>query len=233
MPNLNNEGFAIAPQDECVDGRKPVFWTDDSNTDAHAIRGGTINCTVIVRDQTITFAQPAAPMFGGAPVPLVATASSGLPVSFVAAGPCAITGSALTATGAGVCTVTASQAGNARYRPAEPVVRTVTIAKAATVIDQTPVSFLASLFTRRVTYSAVLKSRVTGLPLAGKRVTFSPAPPLTFLPVCSATTDASGRATCTGSLPSIIGVVLTGGTTARFAGDADYEAATNTKPLRL
>ena len=93
MPNRNNEGFAIAPQDECVDGHKPVFWTDDGNIDNHAIRGGTINCTVIVRDQTITFAQPAAMTFGGAPVPLVATASSGLPVSFTAAGPCAITGS--------------------------------------------------------------------------------------------------------------------------------------------
>ena len=32
MPNLNNEGFAIAPQAECVNGRKPVFWADDSNT---------------------------------------------------------------------------------------------------------------------------------------------------------------------------------------------------------
>ena len=79
----------------------------------------------------------------------------------------------------------------------------------------------------------MLKSRVTGLPLAGKRVTFSAAPPLTVFPVCSALTDATGRATCTGPLPAIIGVVLTGGTTARFAGDADYEASTNTKPLRL
>lgn len=46
MPNLNNEGFAIAPQTECVDGRKPVFWSDDSDDDGHALRGGTIGCTV-------------------------------------------------------------------------------------------------------------------------------------------------------------------------------------------
>ena len=32
MANLNNEGFAIAPQAECVNGLKPVFWADDSNT---------------------------------------------------------------------------------------------------------------------------------------------------------------------------------------------------------
>ena len=40
MPNLNNEGFAIAPQAECVNGLKPVFWTDDSNTGGHALRTG-------------------------------------------------------------------------------------------------------------------------------------------------------------------------------------------------
>ena len=46
MPNLNNEGFAIAPQAECVNGLKPVFWADDSNTGGHALRAGTLNCTV-------------------------------------------------------------------------------------------------------------------------------------------------------------------------------------------
>ena len=50
MPNLNNEGFAIAPQSECVGGRKPVFWSDDSNTDGHALRGGTITCTDLDAD---------------------------------------------------------------------------------------------------------------------------------------------------------------------------------------
>ena len=34
MDNLNNEGFAIAPQAECVNGLKPTFYTDDSNTAA-------------------------------------------------------------------------------------------------------------------------------------------------------------------------------------------------------
>jgi hypothetical protein len=46
MPNLNNEGFAIASQSECVDGHKPVFWSDDDNDDGHALRSGTTNCTV-------------------------------------------------------------------------------------------------------------------------------------------------------------------------------------------
>jgi hypothetical protein len=46
MPNLNNEGFVMAPQAECVNGLKPVFWSDDTNDDGHALRAGTIDCTV-------------------------------------------------------------------------------------------------------------------------------------------------------------------------------------------
>jgi hypothetical protein len=45
MINLNNEGFAIAPQSECVNGLKPVFYSDDDNTDLHALRTGSISCT--------------------------------------------------------------------------------------------------------------------------------------------------------------------------------------------
>lgn len=46
MPNYNNEGITIAPQSECVNGLKPVIWTDDSGTNGHALRQGTLNCTV-------------------------------------------------------------------------------------------------------------------------------------------------------------------------------------------
>lgn len=44
MPNLNNEGFAIAPRTECVTNQRPVFWADDSETGGHAIRRGTVTC---------------------------------------------------------------------------------------------------------------------------------------------------------------------------------------------
>jgi hypothetical protein len=45
MANLNNEGFAIAGTSECVGGLRPVFWSDDTGTDGHAIRRGTVSCT--------------------------------------------------------------------------------------------------------------------------------------------------------------------------------------------
>jgi hypothetical protein len=44
--NLNNEGFAIAPQSECVGGTKPTFYADDSNDGGHVIRVGTLSCAV-------------------------------------------------------------------------------------------------------------------------------------------------------------------------------------------
>jgi hypothetical protein len=46
MANLNNEGFTLAPQAQCVEGAKPVFWSDDSSTGGFAIREGSIDCTV-------------------------------------------------------------------------------------------------------------------------------------------------------------------------------------------
>ncbi|WP_370249055.1 lamin tail domain-containing protein [Nocardioides sp.] len=45
MPNINNEGFALAGQAECVGGVKPVLWADDSSTGGYALREGTVACT--------------------------------------------------------------------------------------------------------------------------------------------------------------------------------------------
>lgn len=44
MPNLNNEGFALVPLSECVAGQRAVFWSDDSETDGHALRSGRLSC---------------------------------------------------------------------------------------------------------------------------------------------------------------------------------------------
>jgi hypothetical protein len=44
MPNLNNEGFAVAPQSTCLAGKKEVIWSDDGDTDGHSLRSGTFPC---------------------------------------------------------------------------------------------------------------------------------------------------------------------------------------------
>ena len=88
------------------------------------------SCGNAKTDQTITFGGPTAKTFGDADFTVSATASSGLPVSFSAAGNCTVGGSTVHITGAGSCTITASQAGNATYNAAPDVARTFPIAKA-------------------------------------------------------------------------------------------------------
>jgi hypothetical protein len=44
LPNANNEGIAIAPESECVDGRKSFYWVEDGTTNGHVLRVGTIPC---------------------------------------------------------------------------------------------------------------------------------------------------------------------------------------------
>lgn len=50
MPNLNNEGLAIAPPATCVDGAREVLWADDGSTDGHALRSGTLDCVAVPVD---------------------------------------------------------------------------------------------------------------------------------------------------------------------------------------
>jgi hypothetical protein len=44
LPNVNNEGFAIAPPSECVGGLKPAFWADDNATGGNSLRRGLMPC---------------------------------------------------------------------------------------------------------------------------------------------------------------------------------------------
>ena len=44
MPNLQNEGIAIAPESQCSGGFKPFWWVDDGETGGHALRVDAIPC---------------------------------------------------------------------------------------------------------------------------------------------------------------------------------------------
>ena len=65
----------------------------------------------------INFLQPADTLVSGGPVTVTATASSGLAVSYASATPaiCTVSGSSVTLVSVGICSITASQAGNASY----------------------------------------------------------------------------------------------------------------------
>src|SRR6185369_9974883 len=151
--------------------------------------------------QGITFGALASKTFGDPDFTVSATASSSLAVSFTASGNCTIGGSTVHLTGAGGCTITASQGGDANYLAANNVQQSFNIGKA----NQT------------LTFGA-LANKTFGDPDFTVSATASSSLAVSF--------TASGNCTMTGST-----VHLTGGgsctITAAQAGDADYNSAPN------
>lgn len=99
----------------------------------------SVSFTVAPAAQTISFTSPGNQTLGVAPSALVASASSGLPVTFASttASICTVSGSTLTLVAVGTCTVTASQAGNASFLAATPVSNSFTVAAGVPTTAQT------------------------------------------------------------------------------------------------
>jgi endonuclease I len=90
------------------------------------VRATTLSGTDTRQEQTITF--PAiADQTVGATVALEATATSGLAVEYAVSGPATLSGTTLACTAAGTVTVTASQPGNAEWKPAPEATRTFAV----------------------------------------------------------------------------------------------------------
>jgi alpha-tubulin suppressor-like RCC1 family protein len=111
--------------------------------------------------QKITFAIIPDKTYGDTPFQIQASASSGLPVFVAAAGTCTIFGDTVTITGAGSCTITASQTGSGPYGPAPNVVRAFAIAKATPGVLLTS-SLNPSVAGQTVTFTAMSSVGVTG-----------------------------------------------------------------------
>ena len=86
--------------------------------------------------QTITFAVLANKTYGAAAFTVSATATSGLTVTFVSATTpvCTVSTSKVTIVAAGLCSLVASQPGNANYAAAAPVTRSFTVNAASQTI---------------------------------------------------------------------------------------------------
>lgn len=117
--------------------------------------------------QSIQFNSLPNRVVGDAPFTLVATATSGLPVSFVNSGVCALAGGQVSLTGfAGTCTITATQAGNLMYAAATPV------AHSFTVRQQQSISFIAPASKKATDPAFALTATATsGLAVAYSSVT--------------------------------------------------------------
>ncbi len=160
-------------------------------------------------DQTISFAPLADKTFGDSDFMVSATASSGLTVGFSALGDCTTSlGGFVHITGAGSCTITASQAGNDNYNAAASVPQAFTISKA----DQT-ISFGALV---DKTYGDA-DFGVSATASSGLAVNFS----------------ASGNCTVSASTVHITGAGSCS-VTASQGGDANYNAAQDvTQPFTI
>jgi Subtilase family len=116
--------------------------------------------------QTVAFTStaPADARIGGPAYVAAATSSSGLPVSLVSASPsvCEVSGSMVSFTGVGTCTVEALQAGDSDYQPAPPQAQSFLVEKGTqTVIFTSTAPGLALIGGTPYTASAATSS---GLP---------------------------------------------------------------------
>ena len=110
----------VEAQGVAVDGSGNVFIADGTHNRTREVFALTN------QSQTITF-NPLSPVnLGAAPFILTATASSGLPLTFVSTtqAVCTVSGSTVTIVATGTCSITASQPGNANYLAATPVTQT-------------------------------------------------------------------------------------------------------------
>jgi len=194
---------SIAGNTLSIDGAGGCVVTASQPGDASFAPASDVLRSFIIgkAEQTITFALPAGPFtYGDAPFQISATSSSGLPVSFAASGACSVQDTAVTISGAGMCQVVASQAGDTNYSAAADVPQSITVAHAA----------------QTITFGALASKTFGDAPFAvsaaggasGNVVTFAAAGSCS---VAGNTVTIGGAGSCT--------------VTASQAGDANYSAA--------
>ena len=110
-------------------GTCSIMATQPGNANYLSALPVTQNFTVASSGQNITFAPLANASYGAAPFLLTATASSGLPVSFASTtgAVCTVSGNTVSIVGAGTCSITATQPGNASFPAATPVIQSFTV----------------------------------------------------------------------------------------------------------
>lgn len=110
---------ALTITDNALNAAAPSYSTQNILLSGNSLQSQTIDFT----------APPSSVTSHTSPITLVATASSGLPVTFSATGPASISGNTLTITGVGTVVVTASQSGNNQFAAAPSVSYTIIVTK--------------------------------------------------------------------------------------------------------
>jgi large repetitive protein len=169
--------------------------------------------------QTITFTQPVSPVtYGVAPITLVASASSQLPVTFAVTGPATVNGSILTITGAGMVGINARQAGNPTFVAATSVMRSLAVNQQPTVTSVSASASAASPV-QTVTLTATVAATIAGTPTmpSGTVTFFDNGTALMSEPV------TAGVAQLTTLLPAGATAVIT----ATYSGNGNFLASSS------
>ncbi|MGD8683462.1 MAG: hypothetical protein PVG27_05920, partial [Chloroflexota bacterium] len=138
MACVDSEGASGAELLELALNGGDVYWLEvGAVLDDDAAPG--VYTLEIQGIQTIDLTAIPDTVFGRAPLEIAATASSGLPVSIEAEGPCRVRDGSLSLLGAGLCTITATQPGDADWARALPVSTTVRIGRGQQSITVEPI----------------------------------------------------------------------------------------------
>jgi uncharacterized protein (TIGR03437 family) len=118
-------------------GACSIQATQAGNANYSAAPSVTQKLSITQGSQTIAFTPVPSQVYGVAPFPVTATASSGLAVSLTSGTPpvCTLAGATVTVLSAGTCTLQATQAGNTNYSAATPVSLSFTVAPASQTIS--------------------------------------------------------------------------------------------------
>jgi hypothetical protein len=198
---------------------------EDSARDFVPISGGTAAATmqILKGNQTITFGALTNKTFGEADFSVSATTTSGLTPGFSASGECTMLGTLVHLTGAGSCTITASQDGDSNYNAAVNVVQSFNIAPAATVTSLSS-SINPSDIGQSVTFTATITPPLNASTPTGTVQFRDGANNLGSTVGCV----AGGGNTCTAQFSTS---TLTSGThaiSAIYSGDTNFSGSTGT-----
>jgi hypothetical protein len=143
---LNSGSATLSGSSLTITGPGTISVTASQAGNPNYLAAGAVTDLIVVTQypQTITFPNPGPLTQLATPVALAASASSGLPLTYTLnSGPATLSGSSLTATGAGVISVTASQGGNSSYLAAAPVTNLITVANINLTLTVAPTSVMA------------------------------------------------------------------------------------------
>ena len=130
--NDNSTGSTSSVTFTATAGVRYQIAVDGYNNGSNGGVTGNITLNLLQQQpQTISFTNPGPQNFSANTIPLSATATSGLPVTFFSSSlpVCTVSGNIVTMVSIGICSLGATQAGNASYLAAPQVLQSFTISK--------------------------------------------------------------------------------------------------------